>query len=116
MANATGQMTKYKAYLLAYKDLEKAEEKDLRYHFISNIANEDRIREDLQGIDKVATGMSFRVGLYHNWFKDEILRKLEEGYKLGIMEIQKSYRESGEKTLEELKEKYNLLIVDQGEM
>ncbi len=112
------QETKYKALLVAYKDLTEDMEKELLYYFISNIRNKDEIEENASGSDKNYSGLSFRTGLYHNWFKDTILERLNDGYELGIVEIPKSYGDSGELRLKELDEKFgdNILIVSTGEL
>jgi hypothetical protein len=107
------QESKYKVLLVAYKDLAENMEKELLYHFISNIRSKEEIEENASGSDKSSSGLSFRTGLYHNWFKEIILEKLKSQYKLGIVEIPKSYGDSGEVRLKELDEKFgdNILIV-----
>lgn len=107
------QESKYKVLLVAYKDLAEDMEKELLYYFISNIRSKEEIEENVSASDKSSSGLSFRTGVYHSWFKDTILEKLNEGYKLGIVEIPKSYGNSGEVKLKALDEKFgeNILIV-----
>lgn len=107
------QESKYKVLLVAYKDLTEDMEKELLYYFISNIRSKKEIEENVFGSDKSSSGLSFRTGIYHNWFKDTILEKLNEEYRLGIVEIPKSYGNSDEVKLKELDEKFggNILVV-----
>ena len=112
------QESKYKVLLVAYRDLGEDMEKELLYHFISNIRNREEIDGSSSGSDKSASGLSFRTSLYHNWFKNIILEKLDHGYKLGIVEIPKSYGNSDEVKLKELDEKFgdNIEIVAKEEL
>ena len=112
------QDTKYKVLLVAYKDLAEDMENDLAYYFISNIRNKAEIEENSFGTDRSSSGLTFRTRLYHDWFRKTIVRKLDEGYELGIVEIPKSYGDSGELRLKELDEKFgdNILIVSTGEL
>lgn len=112
------QESKYKVLLVAYKDLTKEMETELLYYFISNIRNKKEIEENVSASDKSSSGLSFRTGIYHNWFKDTILERLNEDYKLGIVEIPKSYGDSDEVKLKELDEKFgdNILIVATAEL
>lgn len=107
------QDSKYKVLLVAYKELAKDMEEKLVYHFISSIKSKEEIEENTSGSEKGFAGLSFRTGLYHNWFKETILQKLNEGYKLGIVEIPKSYGDNQEILLKELDEEFgdNILIV-----
>lgn len=107
------QESKYKVLLVAYKDLTEEMEKDLLHYFISTIKNKKEIEENVFGSDKSSSGLSFRTGIYHKWFKDTILEKLNEEYRLGIVEIPKSYGNSDEIKLKELDEKFgdNILVV-----
>ena len=100
------QEKKYKVLLVAYKGLDGQMEDELLYHFVSIIRNRDEINVAMSSNDKNLSGLSFRTGLYHRWFKKSIEEKLNDGYKLGIVEVAKSYRESGEKKLKELDEKF----------
>jgi len=112
------QESKYKVLLVAYKDLTEEMEKELLYYFISNINNKNEIEESITASDKSSSGLSFRTGIYHNWFKDTILEKLNDGYKLGIVETPKSYGDGDEVKLKELDDKFgdNILIVGTEEL
>ncbi|MBU5425316.1 hypothetical protein KQI41_02725 [Tissierella pigra] len=111
------QDAKYKVLLVAYKDLTEEMENELHYYFISNIRSKEEIEENY-GMDKSSSGLSFRTGLYHKWFKETILQKIEEGYSLGIVEISKSYGDSEEMKLKELDEKFgdSILILETQEL
>lgn len=104
---------KYKVLLVAYKDLDESVEAELGYYFISSIKNKNDIEENVIASDRSSSGLSFRNGIYHNWFKDKMLEKLKEGYKLGMVEIPISYGDSDVEILKELDDKFgdNILIV-----
>ena len=104
---------KYKVLLVAYKDLSEEMEKELLYYFISNVRKKKDIKDLILGSDKSLSGSSFRTCVYHKWFKDIMIEKLDEGYKLGLVEIAKSYGDSDAKKLKELDDKFgdNILIV-----
>lgn len=104
------QENKYKVLLVAYKGLEAEMENELLYHFISIVRNGDEIRESMSSNDKNLAGLSFRTGLYHTWFKNTMKEKLDEGYKLGIVEMPKSYGDGEEHKLKELHDKFGDLI------
>lgn len=107
------QGSKYKVLLVAYKDLDESVESELAYYFISSVKSKKDIGENIIASDKSSSGLSFRTGIYHNWFKEIILKRLEEGYKLGIVETPKSYGEKDEEILKELDEKFGdkILII-----
>lgn len=112
------QETKYKVLLVAYKDLNEEMEKELLYYFVSNIRSKSQIEENISASDKSSSGLSFRTGIYHNWFREAMLERLSEGYNLGIVEIPKSYGDSDEVKLKELDDKFgdNILIVGTEEL
>lgn len=104
---------KYKVLLVAYKDLPEEMEKELRYYFISNIKKSKDIEDVVSGSDKSSSGLSFRTSLYHRWFRNIMVEKLNEGYSLGMVEVARSYGDSDEEKLKELDEKFgdNILII-----
>lgn len=108
------QDTKYRVLLVAYKDLTEKVENDLAYYFISSIRSKKEIEDNSFGVDRSTSGLTYRTGLYHDWFKKAILQKLDEGYKLGIVEIPKSYGNRVEVILRELDEKFGdeIIIVE----
>ena len=91
MKNEKSKSTRYKVLLVAYRDLSEEMEKELLYHFISNIKKKKDIEDVISGCDKSSSGLSYRTCLYHRWFRDLREEKLDEGYKLGMVEIAKSY-------------------------
>lgn len=107
------ECSKYKVALVAYKDLSEDIEKDLLYNFISNITTKEDIQENSSDVYKNCSGLSYRTSLYHKWFKDKILKKINEGYRLGIVEIPKSYGNSYEVKLRELDKKFgdHILVI-----
>lgn len=109
---------KFKVLLVAYKDLTEEKEKELRYHFISNISKRKDIEDVISGCDKSTSGLSFRTCLYHKWFRSKMEAKLNEGYKLGMVEIARSYGDGEEKKLKELDDKFgdNILIIGREEL
>lgn len=107
------QDPKYKVLLVAYKELAKDMEEKLAYYFISSVKSREELEKGSSSNERSLAGLSFRTGLYHKWFKETILQKLNEGYKLGIVEIPKSYGDNQEVLLKELDEEFgdNILIV-----
>lgn len=108
---------KYKVLLVAYKDIEK--DNELKKYFISTVQDSDDLRDINQcGDFKGSAGLSYRTSLYHSWFKESILKRLREGYQLGIIEMRKENYEERENLIKELDEKYgeNILIVDEAEL
>lgn len=111
--NEKSKSSKFKVLLVAYKDLPEEMEKELLYYFVSNIRRKKDIEDVIFGSDKSSSGLSYRTSLYHRWFRDIMEEKLEEGYKLGMVEIAKSYGDSDEKKLKELDSKFgdDILII-----
>lgn len=104
---------KFKVLLVAYKDLPAEMEKELLYYFTSNVRKVKDIEDVISGSDKSSSGLSFRTSLYHKWFKDIMIEKLDEGYNLGMVEIARSYGDSDAEKLKELDDKFgdNILII-----
>lgn len=110
---------KYKVLLVAYKDLPNEVEKDLNYHFISKINNSDDLRDhDSSGDYRTSAGLDYRTCIYHSWFKDSILKKLNEGYFLGIVEMRKASYDRKENVIKKMEETHTdkILIVDEAEL
>lgn len=110
--------SRYKVLLVAYRDLAEETEKELLYHFISNISKKKDIEDVISGCDKNSSGLSFRTCLYHRWFRDLMEEKLDEGYKLGMVEIAKSYGDADVKKIKELDDKFgdDILIIASEEL
>lgn len=108
--------SKYKVYLIAYKDLDEQANKRLLKHFISFI----RGAEDLEAHDMVnpkgSAGLDFRVSLYIKEFKDTIVSYLEKGYSLGVCEMELEYIETQGKILENLDKEYGKDVMIASEM
>lgn len=110
--------SRFKVLLVAYKELSEEKEKELVHYFISNIRKKKDIEDVISGCDKSSSGLSYRTCLYHRWFRDIMEEKLEEGYKLGMVEIARSYGETDENKLKELDDKFgdNILIIASEEL
>lgn len=103
--------TKYKVMLLAYKDVEDRVRKIITKYSVCSISNEDNFKDLLrQQTNYQGSGRGFnlndRVNIYLGWFKDKISVKLEEGYKLDIIELHRSYGDTREELLKALDIEY----------
>lgn len=98
--------TKYNALLIAYKDLDIKTESKLVKYFIKTIENEKDFIKKFSGNTRNSLDLSYRIYLYENWFKDDIFKKIKEGYALGIVEIPKSYGNSIKNFLEKLDKEF----------
>ncbi|SHF06155.1 hypothetical protein [Alkalibacter saccharofermentans] len=88
--------TKFKALLVAYKELDPEIYTELSNHFISTIKSPSDVISSLGISERSAIGLSYRIALYKRWFKDASLEKLNQGYHLGIIEIPASYGDETE--------------------
>lgn len=88
-----GDEVKYKVLLVASKDISKEVYKELSYNFISTINTLDELRELEGGDGKDSGGLMYRTALYQKWFRDDIVSGLNDGYKLGIVEMRVEYYE-----------------------
>lgn len=85
---------KYKVLLVAYKDISKEVHKELSYNFVSTVNEFNELRDHHQGGDgKDSGGLMYRTALYQKWFRDDIISSLNDGYKLGIVEMRVEYYE-----------------------
>ncbi len=105
---------KYRAILVAFKDLPKEIETNLSYHFVSVVNKSTDIRDHERcGDYKTSLGLNYRTCLYHTWFTKAMEAKLKEGYSLGIVEMRvdsTGIQESKLKKLEEENEGKILLV------
>ena len=114
----SGSKSKYKIYLIAYKNLDEEANKRLLKHFISFIKG----TEDLEAHDMVnpkgSAGLEFRVSLYIKEFKDTIVSYLEKGYSLGVCEMELEYIETQGRILQNLDKEYgeDVMIVSEMEL
>ena len=113
------QESKYKAILVAYKDLTDEVKKELNFHFIS-VINELSDLKSGQGCGEYRTsaGLAYRTCIYHKWFRDKIIEMLDKGYTLGIVEIHVSDYYKQEDIIKEMDIEYkeNILVVDEAEI
>lgn len=111
--------SKYRILLVAYKDIPIEVDKEINYHFISKINDFNDLRNNEGAGDvKGSSGLSYRTSLYHSWFKDAIVEKLNEGYTLGIIEMRIDSYEKREGILRKIDEEYgdSVLVVDTAEL
>ncbi|MBS4537476.1 hypothetical protein GOQ27_03325 [Clostridium sp. D2Q-11] len=79
-------MIKYKVVAVAYRDVEETIIKRICKNSIKDINSID----DLDSTDEFCTrgfNMNNRICIYLNWFRDEFKKKLEENYKIALMEM-----------------------------
>lgn len=110
--------SKYKIYLIAYKNLDEEANKRLLKHFISFIRGTKDLEVDGIGNPKGSAGLDFRVSLYIKEFKDTILSYLHKGYSLGICEMELEYIDTQGKILQNLDKEYgeDVMIVSEMEL
>lgn len=94
---------KYKVLLVAYKDISDEVHKELSHDFVSTVNEFEDLRDHHQGGDgKDSAGLMYRTSLYQKWFRDDIIKSLEEGYRLGIIEMRLEYFEKQEGILNKI--------------
>ena len=111
----SGDNLKYKVLLIAYKDISNEVYKDLSYDFVSTVNEFEELRDQHQGGDgKDGAGLMYRTALYQKWFRDDIVKSLQEGYRLGIVEMRLEYCEKQESIINKIikENKNNIKIVD----
>lgn len=110
--------SKYKVYLIAYKDLDEDANKRLLKHFISFIRGTEDLEVHDSGNPKGSAGLDFRLSLYIKEFRDTIVSYLDKGYSLGICEMQLEYIETQGKILQNLDKEFgeDVLIVSEMEL
>ncbi|SDW02009.1 hypothetical protein [Tepidimicrobium xylanilyticum] len=107
--------TKYKVFVIAYKNAEQRIKNIITQHSVLNIHDKDIF---LRQTNYPGFGRSFdlndRISIYLGWFKDKIMEKLDEGYTLNIVEIHKSYGNRVEQVLKSLDFIYDddILVID----
>lgn len=106
--------TKFKALLVAYKDLDPEIFTELSNQFIATIKDPSDVIDSLGVSERSAVGLSYRIALYKKWFKDASLEKLSQGYQLGIIEIPSSYGSETESFIKNFDEIFgdHVLIVN----
>lgn len=114
----SGSKSKYKIYLIAYKNLDEEANKRLLKHFISFIRGSEDLEAHDIGNFKGSAGLDFRVSLYLKEFEDTIKSYLDKGYNLGICEMQLEYIETQGKILQNLDKEYgeDVMIVSEMEL
>lgn len=114
-----GVSTKYRTLLVAYKSIDENVKDMITKYSVYHIDEE----EDLLLLNKhVSSGRNFsfneRIYFYLKSFKEDILKKLEEGYNLDIIELPKSYGTSRRTMLEEFDVQFgdDIFVVDEIEI
>lgn len=105
--------SKYKVVAIAYKDIDKK---------IESIVNENSIKilnliSDFNQTNSYCScrgsNLNDRLCIYLEWFKNDIKRKIEEGYSISIIEIPSKLSDSNLYLFNKLCSEYrdNLLII-----
>ena len=110
--------SKYKIYLIAYKDLDEDANKRLSKHFINFIKGTEDLDVHDAGNPKGSAGLDFRISIYIKEFRDTIVSYLDKGYSLGICEMELQYIETQGKILKDLDKEFgeDVLIVSEMEL
>ena len=114
-----GRTTKYKAMLIAYKDIDQKIKNIVTKYSVCNIKDKNKLEELLsEQTNYQGSGRDFnlndRTSIYIGWFKEQIQEKLDEGYTLDIIEVHKSYGNTRGELLKALDIEYgdDILVLD----
>lgn len=78
--------SKFKVFLIAYRDVAPQVEKILLNSSV-RVIDEVRDLEMTEGFCSKGFNLNSRLCIYVDWFKDQAVEKLREGYKLAILEV-----------------------------
>ena len=110
---------KYKAYLVAYKDLDENVVEIITRYSVYHIEKS----EDLNVLNEFGSSernfnLNERINIYLENFKEKISEKINEDYVLDVIELPKSYGSSREDMLIEFDIQFgeDILVVDTMEL